>query len=83
MTYHTKMQPLQVSEDRPYPALIFRAVPGENTPGVSRLKTRWCVVDTHDGLGELVQSVVSTVRRCEGLQKDPSKGLPQRTDMIL
>ncbi|KAJ4420708.1 hypothetical protein N0V82_004147 [Gnomoniopsis sp. IMI 355080] len=54
------MQPLQVSENRPYPALIFRAVPGEQTPGVSKSKTRWCMVDTHDGLGELVQSIVST-----------------------
>lgn len=68
VTYHS-MMPSQSPEDRPYPALIFRAVPGEHTPGTSRSKTRWCMVDTHDGLGELVQSVVSTVSLRDVLQK--------------
>lgn len=65
MTDHNKMQSPQVSEGRPYPALIFRAVTGEKTPGASKFKTRWCVVDTQNGVGELVQSVVSTVNYLE------------------
>ncbi|CAN8103665.1 unnamed protein product [Discula destructiva] len=54
--------PLQTCEDRPYPGLIFRAVSGERTPGAALAlsKTRWCTVDTPDGLSEMIQSVVST-----------------------
>lgn len=54
--------PLKICDERPYPALIFRAVLGEQTTGASRSlsKMRWCTVDTLNGLGEMVQSIVST-----------------------
>lgn len=39
------------------------------------------MVDTQDGLGELVQSVVSTVNHHQGLRIS-RLGLPQRTDII-
>ncbi|ROW11944.1 hypothetical protein VPNG_05216 [Cytospora leucostoma] len=47
-------------EDRPYPCLFFRSVPSETTWSMGRTRsTKFCVVDTQDGVAELIQTIVS------------------------
>lgn len=48
------------NDDRPYPSLVFRTASSERGPFAPRSRLRFCLVDTQDGVGELVQAVVST-----------------------
>lgn len=49
---------------RPFPSLVFRAVPSERTPCAaqqpSRARLRYCVVASRDGLGEMMQNIVAS-----------------------
>ncbi|KUI61001.1 hypothetical protein VP1G_08183 [Cytospora mali] len=56
-----KTMPLSsITEDRPYPCLFFRSVPSERTWAMGRTSsTRFCVVDTQDGVAELIQTIIS------------------------
>ncbi|KAF3766588.1 hypothetical protein M406DRAFT_68908 [Cryphonectria parasitica EP155] len=47
-------------EERPYPSLLFHPVPFERTAFTTQPRKRFCTVHTHDGLGEMIQSIVST-----------------------
>lgn len=56
-------QQSQIREDKPFPCLIFRTVPSCHMTGTNSTGgTRFCIVNTQDGLAEVVQTIACQVK---------------------
>lgn len=50
----------QIMEDRPYPGLVFRTASRNHAVNIgSTRSTKFCVVNTQDGLAEMIQAITS------------------------
>lgn len=50
----------QTSQDRPFPSLVFRTASRDHTTHIGGMKsTKFCIVNTQDGLAEVIQTITS------------------------
>lgn len=74
--YYNEMASHSNINNRPFPTLIFRAIRDEHTEGARSLsKMRWCIVDTPDGLAEMIQTIVSAPNSNDGINDHKTTAL--------